>query len=128
MLNKILNLIETIPEEVKECFAIIINEKDGKTLLQEINNQYIFENYKKIDSFPLSVMNIPVVIDFTGEPCLKPINKKDKYYLKLTRYLILDQETLEILTPTEKLEQEEIDLLAKLEAEDMLEFYKQENR
>ena len=85
MLNKILNLIETIPEEVKECFAIIINEKDGKTLLQEINNQYIFENYKKIDSFPLSVMNIPVVIDFTGEPCLEPINKKDKL-LKLYYY------------------------------------------
>ena len=49
---------------------------------------------------------------------------EDKYYLKLTRYLILDQDTLEILTPTEKLEQEEIDLLAKLEAENMLEFYK----
>ena len=49
---------------------------------------------------------------------------EDKYYLKLTRYLILDQDTLEILSPTNKLEQEEIDLLAKLEAEDMLEFYK----
>ena len=49
---------------------------------------------------------------------------EDKYYLKLTRYLILDQDTLEILTPTNKLGQEEIDLLAKLEAENMLEFYK----
>ena len=49
---------------------------------------------------------------------------EDKYYLKLTRYLILDQDTLEILTPTNKLGQEEIDLLAKLEAENMLEFYR----
>lgn len=49
---------------------------------------------------------------------------EDKYYLKLTKYLILDQDTLEILTPTNKLGQEEIDLLAKLEAENMLEFYK----
>lgn len=49
---------------------------------------------------------------------------EDKYYLKLTRYLILDQETLEILTPTNKLEQEDIDLLHKLEADNMLEFFK----
>ena len=54
----------------------------------------------------------------------KYVGVEDKYYLKLTKYLILDQDTLEILTPTNKLEQEEIDLLEKLEAEDMLEFYK----
>lgn len=55
--------------------------------------------------------------------CYKYSGVKDKYYLKLTRYLILDQDTLEILTPTNRLGQEEIDLLAKLEAENMLEFY-----
>lgn len=56
--------------------------------------------------------------------CYKYAGIEDKYYLKLTRYLILDQDTLEILTPTNKLGQEEIDLLSKLEAENMLEFYK----
>ena len=91
MLNKILNLIETIPEEVKECFAIIISEKDGKKLLQEIyNKQHIFENYKKINSFPLSIMNIPIIIGFTIEPCLEPINNKDTllklYYYELYRF------------------------------------------
>ena len=49
---------------------------------------------------------------------------EDKYYLKLTRYLILDQDTLEILSPTNKLEQKDIDLLHKLEADNMLEFIK----
>lgn len=49
---------------------------------------------------------------------------ENKYYLKLTRYLILDQDTLEILSPTNKLEQKDIDLLHKLEADNMLEFIK----
>lgn len=48
---------------------------------------------------------------------------EDKYYLKLTRYLILDQDTLEILSPTNKLTQEEIDLLYKLDQDKMLEYY-----
>ena len=33
--------------------------------------------------------------------------------------------TLEILAPTNKLEEEDIDLLAKLESNNMLEFYKE---
>lgn len=54
----------------------------------------------------------------------KYANKDDCYYLKLTKHLILDQDSLEILTPTNKLEQEDIDLLHKLEADNMLEFIK----
>lgn len=56
----------------------------------------------------------------------KYANKDDCYYLKISKHLILDQNTLEIVTPTNKLEQEDIDLIAKLEANNMLEFYKKE--
>lgn len=55
-------------------------------------------------------------------------NKDDCYYLKISKHLILDQNTLEIVTPTNKLEEEDIDLLAKLEANNMLEFYKKEDQ
>lgn len=54
----------------------------------------------------------------------KYANKDDHYYLKISKHLILDQDTLEIITPTNKLEQEDIDLLAKLEANNMLFFIK----
>ena len=50
----------------------------------------------------------------------------DHYYLRISKHLILDQDTLEILAPTNKLEQEDIDLLTKLEANDMLFFVKKE--
>jgi hypothetical protein len=53
-------------------------------------------------------------------------NKDDCYYLKISKHLILDQDTLEILAPTNKLEEEDIDLLTKLEANDMLFFVKKE--
>ena len=53
----------------------------------------------------------------------KYANKDDCYYLKISKHLILDQDTLEILAPTNKLE-EDIDLITKLEANNMLEFYK----
>lgn len=56
----------------------------------------------------------------------KYANKDDCYYLKISKHLILDQDTLEILVPTNKLEQEDIDLIAKLDADNMLEFYKEE--
>ena len=56
----------------------------------------------------------------------KYANKDDCYYLKIFKYLILDQDTLEILAPTNKLEEEDIDLLTKLEANDMLFFVKKE--
>ena len=56
----------------------------------------------------------------------KYANRDDCYYLKICKNLILDQDTLEILAPTNKLEKEDIDLLAKLEANNMLEFYKKE--
>ena len=56
----------------------------------------------------------------------KYANKDDCYYLKISKHLILDQNTLEIVTPTNKLEEEDIDLLTKLEANNMLEFYKKE--
>ena len=55
----------------------------------------------------------------------KYANKDDCYYLKISKHLILDQDTLEILVPTNKLEQEDIDLIAKLDANNMLEFYKE---
>ncbi len=55
----------------------------------------------------------------------KYANKDDCYYLKISKHLILDQDTLEILAPTNKLE-EDIDLLTKLEANDMLFFVKKE--
>lgn len=56
----------------------------------------------------------------------KYANKDDRYYLKISKHLILDQDTLEILAPTNKLEEEDIDLLTKLEANDMLFFVKKE--
>ena len=56
----------------------------------------------------------------------KYANKDDSYYLKISKHLILDQDTLEILAPTNKLEEEDIDLLTKLEANDMLFFVKKE--
>ena len=56
----------------------------------------------------------------------KYANKDDCYYLKISKNLILDQDTLEILAPTNKLEEEDIDLLTKLEANDMLFFVKKE--
>ena len=56
----------------------------------------------------------------------KYTNKDDCYYLKISKRLILDQDTLEILVPTNKLEQEDIDLIAKLNDDNMLEFYKEE--
>lgn len=55
----------------------------------------------------------------------KYANNDDCYYLKISKHLILDQDTLEILVPTNKLEQEDIDLIAKLDADNMLEFYKE---
>ena len=55
----------------------------------------------------------------------KYANKDDCYYLKISKHLILDQDTLEILAPTNKLEEEDIDLLTRLEANNMLEFYKE---
>ena len=56
----------------------------------------------------------------------KYANKDDYYYSKISKHLILDQDTLEILAPTNKLEEEDIDLITKLEANNMLEFYKKE--
>ena len=56
----------------------------------------------------------------------KYANRDDYYYLKISKNLILDQDTLEILAPTNKLEEEDIDLITKLEANNMLEFYKKE--
>ena len=56
----------------------------------------------------------------------KYANKDDCYYLKISKHLILDQDTHEILAPTNKLEEEDFDLLAKLEANDMLFFGKKE--
>ena len=56
----------------------------------------------------------------------KYANKDDCYYLKISKHLILDQDTLEILAPTNKLDEEDIDLLTKLEANDMLFFVKKE--
>ena len=56
----------------------------------------------------------------------KYANKDDCYYLKISKHLILDQDTLEILAPTNKLEEEDIDLLTKLEANNMLFFVKKE--
>lgn len=56
----------------------------------------------------------------------KYANKDDCYFLKISKHLILDQDTLEILAPTNKLEEEDIDLLTKLEANDMLFFVKKE--
>ena len=56
----------------------------------------------------------------------KYANKDDCYYLKISKHLILGQDTLEILAPTNKLEEEDIDLLTKLEANDMLFFVKKE--
>lgn len=53
----------------------------------------------------------------------KYANKDDCYYLKLSKHLILDQDTLEIIVPTNKLEQEDIDLIAKLNENDMIDFY-----
>ena len=53
----------------------------------------------------------------------KYANKDDCYYLKISDKLILDQDTLEITTPTQKLGQEDIDLIAKLNANNMLDFY-----
>lgn len=53
----------------------------------------------------------------------KYANKDDCYYLKISKKLILDQDTLEITTPTGKLTQEDIDLLQNLNENDMLEFY-----
>ena len=52
----------------------------------------------------------------------KYANKDDCYYLKISKKLILDQDTLEITTPTGKLTQEDIDLLQKLNENNMLEF------
>ncbi len=56
----------------------------------------------------------------------KYANRDDCNYLKISKHLILDQDTLEILVPTNKLEEEDIDLLTKLEANDMLFFVKKE--
>jgi len=53
----------------------------------------------------------------------KYANKDDCYYLKISKKLILDQDTLEITTPTKKLTQEDIDLLQKLNENNMIEFY-----
>ena len=55
----------------------------------------------------------------------KYANIDDCYYLKISKHLILDQDTLEILAPTNKLEEEDFDLLTRLEANNMLEFYKE---
>lgn len=57
----------------------------------------------------------------------KYANKDNCYYLKISKHLILDQDTLEILAPTNKLE-EDIDLLTKLEANNMLFFVKKEKQ
>ena len=54
----------------------------------------------------------------------KYANKDDCYYLKISKNLILDQDTLEILPPTGKMQQEDIDLIQKLDANQMIEFYK----
>ena len=56
----------------------------------------------------------------------KYANKVNCYYLKISKHLILDQDTLEILAPTNKLEEEDIDLLTNLEANNMLFFVKKE--
>lgn len=56
----------------------------------------------------------------------KYANRDDGYYLKISKHLILDQDTLEILTPTNKLEGEDIVLITILEANNMLELYKEE--
>ena len=56
----------------------------------------------------------------------KYANKDDCYYLKISKNLILDQDTLEILPPTQKLEQEDIDLITKLNENNMLDFYRLE--
>jgi hypothetical protein len=50
--------------------------------------------------------------------------KEDSYYMRISKNLILDQDTLEILSPTGKIEQEDLDILLKLEANNMVEYIK----
>lgn len=57
----------------------------------------------------------------------KYANKDDCYYLRISKNLILDQDTLEIIAPTGKKEKEDLELLSKLEANDMIEFIKENN-
>lgn len=56
----------------------------------------------------------------------KYADRDDCYYLKISKHLILDQDTLEILATTNKLEGEDIALIIILEANNMLELYKVE--
>ena len=57
----------------------------------------------------------------------KYANKDDCYYLRISKNLILDQDTLEIIAPTGKKEKEDLELLSKLEANDMIEVIKENN-
>ena len=91
---------ECIVRSLKECKELNIRYKLRVNKQDEFIKNYEYQSYKYA-------------------------NRDDCYYLKISKHLILDQDTLEILAPTNKLEEEDIDLLAKLEVNNMLEFYKE---
>lgn len=95
-------------------------EEYMRNVLKEMRNKNMNKNMK----YKLREDKQDEFIENYEYQSYKYANKDDCYYLKISKHLILDQDKLEILAPTNKLEEEDIDLLAKLEANNMLEFYK----
>ena len=75
MKDKINELIYTIPDEIRDCFAIEIKPEDANELRYEINLGVI--KLEKDITFPCYIKNIPVFIGKSYNPKIRPIETKE---------------------------------------------------
>ena len=96
MKDKIINLIETIPEEVKDCFGVMINENEANMLMDEYNRMLdsSMNNSGEPLRFPCYIMNVPVGIGRSSKMHLEPIRVYEKLnklyhyeYDKFTKFM-----------------------------------------
>ena len=73
LFDELNNIINEIPEEVKDCFAIYINKDKANELVKEM--QKFTE--EKIE-FPITYKDIPVAIHQYGSTCLVLIEVPEK--------------------------------------------------
>lgn len=84
MLDKLNNLVSTIPYELQDCFYLILNEK--YSILFKENIEKLNIKLKEIEN-PLSYKNIPLIFtDKNFIDCNLEIIPKAKYILRIKNY------------------------------------------
>lgn len=99
MIENIVKLIDSIPDEIKDCFGIEIKYDDGIKLREELIDSYGMMKDKDLN-FPLYIKNIPVFIGSSYNPQLRVlenfncVNKVYLYELNQFKHFIREYEKL----------------------------------